>query len=77
MSATLDLITGAVRSNYPVFLEDGVTIQDYYFVNCATGDKLPCKEIETVKLFVANHNIVDFALVILFSNNIIGYRLNI
>ena len=77
MNETLDMITHNVGIKYPHLLEGGVTITDYYFWDCKNNGAIPSKDLKVVKQIIASKNITDFALVIFFSNNIIGYRLDI
>jgi len=38
---------------------------------------LPVRELSDVKPYLIKHGIVDFTLVIFFSDNTIGFRLNL
>lgn len=76
MSSTLDAITENVFKNYPLFLEDA-KISHYYFWDCTKNEEIPPREIKDVKNYLEIHKIKDFALVIVFSDNIIGYRLKV
>lgn len=77
MNETLEMITNNVQIKYPHLLDDGVTITKYYFWDCKENCAIPSKDLKVVKQIIASKNITDFALVIYFSNNIIGYRLDI
>lgn len=77
MNETLEMITNNVRVKYPHLLEENITITDYLFWDCKENIEIPSKDLATVKLIIASKKITDFALVIFFSNNIIGYRLEI
>ena len=77
MNETLEMITNNVQTKYPHLLEGGVTIRDYYFWDCKENSAIPSKDLNIVKQIVATKRITDLALVIFFSNNIIGYRLDI
>lgn len=77
MTEAIDALTHNVRIKYPHLLEDNATIVDYYFINCDTREELPVKKFSEVKQFLDFNKIKNFALVILFSNNIIGYRLEV
>ena len=74
---TLEAITNSVHANYPHLLADSVYIRDYCFWDCIRNQELPVKELADVKPYIIKHGIVDFTLVIFFSDNTIGYRLNI
>jgi hypothetical protein len=74
---SLEAITNSVHANYPHLLADSVYIRDYCFWDCIRNQELPVKEIEEVKPYLVSKGIVDFALVIFFSDNTIGYRLKI
>jgi hypothetical protein len=71
------MITNNVWIKYPHLLDNNVTIANYYFWDCNKNEAIPSKDLKAVKQIIASKNITDFALVILFSNNIIGYRLDI
>lgn len=77
MSETLEMITNNVQIKYPHLLENGVTITDYLFWDCKQNCEIPLKDLKQVKAYLLGKSITDFALVIFFSNNIIGYRLDI
>ena len=77
MNETLEMITNNVRIKYPHLLEDGVSVADYYFWDCKVNAVIPSKDLNIVKQIITSKKITDFALVIFFSNNIIGYRLDI
>jgi hypothetical protein len=77
VTQTLEVITNNVRVKYPHLLGDENSISDYYFWDCKNNEVIPSKDIKAVKQILTNKNITDFALVILFNNNIIGYRLDI
>jgi hypothetical protein len=74
---TLEAITNSVHANYPHLLADNITIRDYYFWDCIKNQELPVRELSDVKPYLINHGIVDFTLVIFFSDNTIGFRLNL
>ena len=74
---TLEAITNSVHANYPHLLADSVYIRDYSFWDCIRNHELPVKELADVKPYLIKHGIVDFTLVIFFSDNTIGYRLKI
>ena len=77
MNETLVAITNNVQIKYPHLLEDGVTITDYSFWDCKDNTVIPSKDLNVVKQIINTKKITDFTLVIFFSNNIIGYRLDI
>jgi hypothetical protein len=77
MNETLEMITNNVRLKYPHMLEEGIKITDYYFWDCKNNSAIPSRDLKVVKQIITAKNITDFALVIFFSNNIIGYRLDI
>lgn len=77
MTQAIEALTHNVKIKYPHLLEDGVTIVDYFFINCDNREELPVKKFGEVKQFLDFNKIKNFALVILFSNNIIGYRLEV
>ena len=77
MNAELDAISNSIKTRYPVLMEDGVTVKDYYFIDCAANKEIPIKGLVEVTNYMKYNKITDFALVILFSDNIIGYRLKI
>lgn len=77
MKDTLEMITNNVHTKYPHLLGEGVTVTDYFFINCNTFKEFPTKDLTAVKNYITTERITNFALVILFSNNIIGYRLDI
>lgn len=77
MDDTLEMITNNVRIKYPHLLENGVSIVKYYFWDCQKNCAIPSKDLNVVKQIISVKKITDFALVIYFSNNIIGYRLDI
>ena len=74
---TLEAITNSVNANYPHLLANNVFIRDYCFWDCIRNCELPVKELADVKPYIVSHGIVDFSLVIFFSDNTIGYRLNV
>lgn len=73
----IEAITHNLSINHPELLENGVTVTDYYFIDCTKNEVLPVSEFESVKAYIIAAKITNFAMVILFSNNIIGYRLNV
>lgn len=73
----IEAITNNLLTNYPRLLEGDTTVEGYYFVDCAKNTVLPVTELEDVKKHLIDYKITDFAMVILFNNNIIGYRLNV
>ena len=77
MNETLEMITNNVRIKYPHLLEDNVAITSYYFWDCKNNESIPTNDLKAVKKIISDKNITDFALVISFNNNIIGYRLDI
>lgn len=77
MNETLETITNNVAIKYPHLLEDGIKITDYYFWDCKANGAIPSKDLKVVHNIVQSKKITDVALVIYFSNNIIGYRLDI
>jgi len=74
---TLEAITNSVYANYPHLLADNVSIVDYCFWDCLSNTEIPVKEMKEVKNYLTSNGIVDFTLVIFFSDNTIGYRLKI
>ena len=74
---TLETITNSVYANYPHLLANNIFIRDYYFWDCIRNCELPVKELSEVKPYLIKHDIVDFTLVIYFSDNTIGFRLKI
>lgn len=73
----IEAITHNVLMMHPHLLRDGATVKDYYFIDCQKNEVLPVTEFKAVKDYIKNAKIKDFAMVISFSNNIIGYRLNV
>jgi hypothetical protein len=73
----IEAITHNVSIAYPHLLRDGVTVKDYYFIDCTKNEVFPVTEFKAVKDYIKSAKIKDFAMVISFSNNIIGYRLNV
>jgi hypothetical protein len=73
----IDAITHNLSINHPNLLEGGVTVTDYYFIDCTKNEILPVSKFEAVKAYIIAAKITNFAMVISFSNNIIGYRLNV
>lgn len=73
----LEKITASVRSNCPQLLEDEVIIKDFCFWDCTKNVEIPVKDLDEIKVYLVANKITDFALVIYFSNNIIGYRLSV
>ena len=73
----IDAITHNLSINHPNLLEGGVTVTDYYFIDCNKNEVLPVTEFKAVKAHLKDAKITDFAMAITFSNNIIGYRLNV
>jgi len=73
----IEAITHNVTIAYPHFLQDGTTIKDYYFIDCTKNEVFPVTKFKDVKDYIKSAKIKDFAMVISFSNNIIGYRLNV
>ena len=74
---TLEAITNSVYANYPYLLANSVHIRDYCFWDCIRNKELPVRELADVRPYLIKHGIVDFTLVIFFSDNTIGYRLKI
>lgn len=74
---TLEAITNSIHVNYPHLLADNVYVRDYSFWDCIRNYELPVRELVDVKPYLIKHGIVDFTLVIFFSDNTIGYRLKI
>jgi hypothetical protein len=77
MDKTIEAIESIIRTNYPHLLEGGVTVTDYYFIDCAKNTEIPVKNLDILQSYLLAKNIKDFTLVIYFSNNTIGYRLKI
>jgi len=77
MDKTLEAIIDTVQKNYPHLFADGVTIVDYYFINCKTATEIPTKNLDILPTYLLANGIKDFTLVVVFNNNLIGYRLNI
>lgn len=77
MTDTLNAITDSIKINHPNLLEDGVTVVDFYFLDCNKKEEVPTKNLDAVKTYLTSKKITDFTIVILFSNNIIGYRLTV
>ncbi len=73
----IEAITHNVLMMHPHLLRDGATVKDYYFIDCQKNEVLPVTEFKAVKDYIKSAKIKDFAMVISFSNNIIGYRLNV
>jgi len=73
----IEAITHNVSIAYPHLLRGGVTVKDYYFIDCTKNEVFPVTEFKAVKDYIKSAKIKDFAMVISFSNNIIGYRLNV
>lgn len=73
----IEAITHNVLMMHPHLLRDGATVKDYYFIDCQKNEVLPVTEFKAVKDYVKSAKIKDFAMVISFSNDIIGYRLNV
>ena len=73
----IEAITNNLTAKYPGLLEDDVTVVDYYFIDCAKNQEIPVKDFKDIKNYLLLHKIKDFAMVILFSNNTIGYRLHV
>lgn len=73
----IDAITHNLSINYPGLIDDGVTVTGYYFIDCNKNEVLPVTEFKAVKDYLKNAKITNFAMAITFSNNIIGYRLNV
>lgn len=73
----IEAITHNVSISHPHLLRDGATVKDYYFIDCQKNEVLPVTEFKAVKDYVKSAKIKDFAMVISFSNDIIGYRLNV
>jgi len=73
----IDAITHNLSINHPNLLEGGVTVTGYYFIDCNKNKVLPVTEFSAVKEYLKNAEITNFAMAITFSNNIIGYRLNV
>ena len=77
MDKTIFAITEFVRKAYPHLLDNGTTVIDYCFWDCAANKELPVKDLDAVNNYKNTHNIKDLVLVIYFSDNTIGYRLNL
>ena len=73
----IEAITHNLTINHPNLLEDKVTVTDYYFIDCDKNEVLPVRNFAAIKDYLKNTKILNFAMVISFSNNIIGYRLNV
>lgn len=73
----IEVITHNVSISYPHLLQNGATVKDYYFIDCQKNEILPVKKFKNVKDYIKSANIKEFAMVISFSNDIIGYRLNV
>jgi len=54
-----------------------VIIKDFCFWDCTKNVEIPVKDLDEIKVYLVANKITDFALVIYFSNNIIGYRLSV
>ena len=74
---TLEAITNSVHANYPHLLAAKNHLVDYCFWDCVRNCELPVRELAEVKPYLISKGIVDFTLVIFFSDNTIGYRLKI
>jgi hypothetical protein len=74
---TLEAITNSVHANYPHLLANNVSVVDYCFWDCVQNCELPVRELAEVKPYLISKGIIDFTLVIFFSDNTIGYRLKI
>ena len=74
---TLEAITNSVYANYPHLLAANIYIRNYSFWDCIRNRELPVRELVDVKPYIIKHGIIDFALVIYFSDNTIGYRLDL
>ena len=74
---SIEAITHNVAIAHPYLLQNGVTVKDYYFIDCEINEVLPVTDFKAVKDYIKSAKIKDFAMVISFSNNIIGYRLNV
>ena len=77
MDKTLDAIIHSVQKNYPHLFQDGDTIIDYYFINCSNATEIPIKDLDVLPAYLLANNIKDFTLIVVFNNNVIGYRLDI
>lgn len=73
----IEAITNNLLVNYPRLLEEDTIVKGYYFIDCTKNTVLPVTELEDIKKYLIAYKITDFAMVILFNNNIIGYRLNV
>ena len=73
----IEAITNNLLVNYPRLVEGDTIVEGYYFIDCAKNTVLPVTELEDVKKYLIAYKITDFAMVILFNNNIIGYRLSV
>jgi hypothetical protein len=73
----IEVVTHNLSIRYPGLLEDGVTVTGYYFIDCDKNEVLPVIDLSAVQIYIKNANITNLAMAISFSNNIIGYRLNV
>jgi hypothetical protein len=77
MDKTIEAITEIIRVNHPHLLDGDTKIIDYCFWNATTNKELPVKKLEDVNTYKLVNGNFDLVLVIFFSDNTIGYRLNI
>ena len=73
---TIAALTGMVNERYPHLIQD-TSIQEYVFWDCKKNVEIPPKDLDAVNIYIKENKINDFALVIYFKNNTIGYRLKL